>query len=295
MKKQTTIGKSVELVGIGLHKGVPVHLRLEPLDGNSGIVFFRSDAGVSIPLTPQSVVDTKMATVIGKDGVFISTIEHMLSAIYAYGIDNVRVVVDADEVPVMDGSSMSFCMLLDEAGVVELDEPKKIMRIKKEVEVREGDKYVKLSPSNDLSYDFTIKFAHPVIDKQSYILKFTKENYKKEIARARTFGFVHEVQYLRSKGLALGGSLENAVVLDDKKVLNPEGLRFTDEFVRHKILDAIGDMSLIGMNFIGNYEAFAGSHDLNHKLTLELLKDPANYEIVELITAESKELAKAYA
>jgi len=295
MKRQTTIGKKVELVGIGLHKGVPVHLRLEPMESNSGIVFFRSDAGVSIPLTPQSVVDTKMATVIGKDGVFISTIEHMLSAIYAYGIDNLRVIVDADEVPVMDGSSMSFCMLLDEAGIVELDAPKKIMRIKKEVEVREGDKYVKLSPSNDLSYDFTIKFAHPVIDKQSYVLKFTKENYKKEIARARTFGFVHEVQYLRSKGLALGGSLENAVVLDDKKVLNPEGLRFTDEFVRHKILDAIGDMSLIGMNFIGNYEAFAGSHDLNHKLTMELLKDPANYEIVELVTAESKELAKAYA
>lgn len=295
MTRQTTIAKSVELVGIGLHKGVPVHLRLEPLESNSGIVFFRSDAGVSIPLTPQSVVDTKMATVIGKDGVSISTIEHMLSAIYAYGIDNLRVVVDADEVPVMDGSSMSFCMLLDEAGILELDSPKKIMRIKKEVEVKEGDKYVKLSPSDDLSYDFTIKFAHPVIDQQSYVLKFTKENYKKEIARARTFGFVHEVQYLRSKGLALGGSLENAVVLDDKKVLNPEGLRFTDEFVRHKILDAIGDMSLIGMNFIGNYEAFAGSHDLNHKLTLELLKDPANYEIVELITAESKELVKAYA
>lgn len=295
MKRQTTIGKKVELVGIGLHKGVPVHMRLEPMESNSGIVFFRSDAGVSIPLTPASVVDTKMATVIGKDGVTISTIEHMLSAIYAYGIDNLRVIVDADEVPVMDGSSMSFCMLLDEAGIVELDAPKKIMRIKKEVEVREGDKYVKLSPSNDLSYDFTIKFAHPVIDKQTYVLKFTKENYKKEIARARTFGFVHEVQYLRSKGLALGGSLENAVVLDDKKVLNPEGLRFTDEFVRHKILDAIGDMSLIGMNFIGNYEAFAGSHDLNHKLTIELLKDPANYEIVELVTAESKELAKAYA
>jgi UDP-3-O-[3-hydroxymyristoyl] N-acetylglucosamine deacetylase len=295
MKKQTTIAKSVELVGIGLHKGVPVHLRLEPMESNSGIVFFRSDAGVSIPLTPSSVVDTKMATVIGKDGVSISTIEHMLSAIYAYGIDNIRVVVNADEVPVMDGSSMSFCMLLDEAGILELESPKKIMRIKKEVLVQEGDKYVKLSPSDDLSYDFTIKFSHPAIDQQSYVLKFTKENYKKEIARARTFGFVHEVQYLRSKGLALGGSLENAVVLDDKKVLNPEGLRFTDEFVRHKILDAIGDMSLIGMNFIGNYEAFAGSHDLNHKLTLELLKDPANYEVVELITAESEELVKAYA
>lgn len=295
MKKQTTIGKSVELVGIGLHKGVPVKLRLEPLGDNSGIVFFRSDAGVSIPLRPESVVDTKMATVIGKDGVHISTIEHLLSAIYAYGIDNLRVIVDADEIPVMDGSSMSYCMLLDEAGVVEADAPKKIMRIKKEVEVREGDKYVKLSPSNDLSYDFTIKFAHPVIDQQSYVLKFTKENYKNEIARARTFGFAHEVQYLRSKGLALGGSLENAVVLDEKKVLNPEGLRFSDEFVRHKILDAIGDMSLMGMNFIGNYEAFAGSHDLNHKLTLELLKDPANYEVIELISAESRELAKAYA
>ncbi len=295
MKRQTTIGKKVELVGIGLHKGVPVHLSLEPMESNSGIVFFRSDAGVSIPLVPSNVVDTKMATVIGKEGVNISTIEHMLSAIYAYGIDNLRVIVDADEVPVMDGSSMSFCMLLDEAGIVELDAPKKVMRITKEVEVREGDKYVKLSPSNDLNYDFTIKFSHPVIDKQSYSLKFTKENYKKEIARARTFGFVHEVQYLRSKGLALGGSLENAVVLDDKKVLNPEGLRFTDEFVRHKILDAIGDMSLIGMNFIGNYEAFAGSHDLNHKLTVKLLKDPANYEILELATAESKVMAKAYA
>lgn len=295
MTMQTTIGKSVELVGIGLHKGTPVKLRFEPMESNSGIVFFRSDVGVSIPLTPGSVIDTKMATVIGKDGVSVSTIEHMLSAIYAYGIDNLRIVVDAEEAPVMDGSSMSFCMLLDEAGIVELDQPKKIMRIKKEVSVQEGDKYVKLVPSNDLSYDFTIKFNHPVIDQQSYVLKFTKENYKNEIARARTFGFVHEVQYLRSIGLALGGSLENAVVLDDKKVLNPEGLRFGDEFVRHKILDAIGDMSLIGMNFIGNYEAFAGSHDLNHKLTLELLKDPANYEIVEMVTVESKELAKAYA
>lgn len=292
---QTTIKKSVELVGIGLHKGSPVRLRLEPLESNSGIVFYRSDVDVSIPLIPENVVDTKMATVIGKDGYVISTIEHMLSAVYAYGIDNLRVVLDADEVPVMDGSSASFCMLLDEAGIAELDVPKKIMRIKKEVEVREGDKYVKLSPSPDLQYDFTIKFPHPVIQTQEYILKFTKESYKKEISRARTFGFLHEVQYLRSKGLALGGSLENAIVLDDKKILNPEGLRFTDEFVRHKILDAIGDMSLIGMNFIGNYEALAGSHDLNHKLTLALLKDTENYEIVELVGETTKELEKAYA
>jgi len=292
---QTTIKKSVELVGIGLHKGSPVRLILEPLESNSGIVFYRSDVDVSIPLIPENVVDTKMATVIGKDGYVISTIEHMLSAVYAYGIDNLRVIVDADEVPVMDGSSASFCMLLDEAGIAELDIPKKIMRIKKEIEVREGDKYVKLSPSPDLKYDFTIKFPHPVIQNQEYVLEFTKESYKNEIARARTFGFLHEVQYLRSKGLALGGSLENAIVLDEKKILNPEGLRFPDEFVRHKILDAIGDMSLIGMNFIGNYEAMAGSHDLNHKLTIELLKDAENYEVIELIGAKTAELEKAYA
>jgi len=292
---QTTIKKNVELVGIGLHKGSPVRLKLEPLESNSGIVFYRSDVDVSIPLIPANVVDTQMATVIGKDGHLISTIEHLLSAVYAYGIDNLRVIVDADEVPVMDGSSASFCMLLDEAGIQELDLPKKIMRIKKDVEIREGDKYVKLSPSPDLKYDFTIKFPHPVIKKQEYVLEFTKESYKKEIARARTFGFLHEVQYLRSKGLALGGSLDNAIVLDEKKILNPEGLRYSDEFVRHKILDAIGDMSLIGMNFIGNYEAMAGSHDLNHKLTLELLKDADNYEVVELVGAKTAALEKAYA
>ena len=292
---QTTIKKSVELVGIGLHKGSPVRLRLEPLEENSGIIFYRSDVDVSIPLIPENVVDTKMATVIGKDGYVISTIEHMLSAVYAYGIDNLRVIVDADEVPVMDGSSASYCMLLDEAGTQELSVPKKVMRIKKDVLIQEGEKYVKLSPAADLKYDFTIKFPHPVIQNQEYVLEFTKESYKKEISRARTFGFLHEVQYLRSKGLALGGSLENAIVLDEKKVLNPEGLRFPDEFVRHKILDAIGDMSLIGMNFIGNYEAMAGSHDLNHKLTLELLKDPQNYEVIELVGEKTKELEKAYA
>lgn len=292
---QTTIKKSVELVGIGLHKGSPVKLRLEPLESNNGIVFYRSDVDISIPLSPENVVDTRMATVIGKDGHVISTIEHLLSAIYAYGIDNLKIIVDADEVPVMDGSSASYCMLLDEAGILELDKPKRVMRIKKEVIVQEGEKYVKLSPSPDLKYDFTIKFPHPVIKNQAYSLAFTKENYKNEIARARTFGFLHEVEYLRSKGLALGGSLENAIVLDEKKVLNPEGLRYPDEFVRHKILDAIGDMSLIGMNFIGNYEALAGSHDLNHKLTLELLKDPENYEVLELVGEKMAEYQKAYA
>jgi len=295
MYQQTTIAKPVELVGIGLHKGNPVRLKLEPLEANSGIIFHRSDANVSIALKPENVIDTKMATVIGKEGSFISTIEHLLSAVYAYGIDNLRVIVDADEIPVMDGSSASFCMLLDEAGLASQDVAKKVIKIKKEVSVVEGDKYVKLLPSDELKYDFTIKFKHPVIDEQSFTLNFTKESYKNEIARARTFGFLHEMQYLQSKGLALGASLNNAIGLDDKKVMNPEGLRYKDEFVRHKILDAIGDMSLIGLNFIGHYEAFAGSHDLNHKLTLALLKDSENYEILELSSESSKEMAKAYA
>jgi len=292
---QTTIAKSVEIVGIGLHKGTPVKLRLEPLESNSGIVFYRNDVDVSIPLKPENVVDTQMATVIGKNGYVISTIEHLLSAIYAYGIDNIRVIVDGDEVPVMDGSAASFCMLLDEAGIKQLDAPKKVMVIKKEVVVEDNGKYVRLTPAQDLKYSFTIKFAHPVINKQEYVLEFTKEAYKNEIARARTFGFIQEVQYLRSKGLALGGSLENAVVLDDKKVLNPEGLRYEDEFVRHKILDAIGDMSLVGMSFIGNYEAFAGSHHLNHLLTKELLKDTENFEVLEVVKAKVGELEKVYA
>lgn len=292
---QTTIKKAVELVGIGLHKGVPVKLRLEPADADSGITFYRSDVNVAIPLKPENVVDTQMATVIGREGYVISTIEHLLSPIYAYGIDNLKVFVDADEVPVMDGSSASFCMLLDEAGLVKLDTPKKVLRIKKEVTVQDGDKYVKLLPSDDLHYNFRIKFKHPVIDEQTFTLEFSKQNYKEQISRARTFGFVHEMQYLQSKGLAQGASLDNAIGLDDKKVLNPEGLRYTDEFVRHKILDAIGDMSLIGFNFIGSYEAFAGSHDLNHKLTKELLKSTENYEVLEMVGEKSLEMAKAYA
>ena len=292
---QTTIEKSVELVGIGLHKGTPVKLKIEPLEANSGIVFYRNDVDISIPLKPENVVDTKMATVIGKNGYVISTIEHLLSAIYAYGIDNVLIKVDGDEVPVMDGSSASFCMLLDEAGLKVLEAPKRVMLIQKEIMIEDNGKYVKLTPAKDLKYNFTIKFPHPVINKQSYTLEFTKEAYKNETARARTFGFLQEVQYLRSKGLALGGSLENAVVLDDKKVLNPEGLRYENEFVRHKILDAIGDMSLIGMTFIGNYEAFAGSHHLNHELTKKLLADKENYVVVEAAQEKLKELEKVYA
>lgn len=280
--KQRTIAKPVEIVGIGLHKGVPVKMRLEPLEDDMGIIFYRSDEGVSIELKPENVVDTKMATVIGKDGVIISTIEHLLSAVYAYGIDNLRVIVDNDEVPVLDGSSSGYCMLIDEVGIKELSKNKKAMKIKKDVKVSVDDKFVCLKPSKHIIYDFSIDFDHPIIGEQKFHFDYSVGEYKESISRARTFGFLHEVQYLRSVGLAQGGSLENAIVLDDNKVLNPEGLRYDDEFVRHKILDAIGDMSLLGYTIIGEYDAHAGSHHLNHLLTKELLSSEENYEIIDL-------------
>ena len=274
--RQTTIAKKVHNVGIGLHKGEPIRLTLEPLEAGSGIVFYRSDLGVSFKAEPKNVINTQMATVVGSEKGYISTIEHLMSAINAYGIDNIRIIVDANEIPVMDGSSASFCMLLDEAGVRELDANKKALIIKHAVEVREGDKLVRLSPSKSPKFDYTIKFSHPLIGTQHHVFEFSKKAYLKEISRARTFGFLKDVQALRSMGLALGGSLENAVVIDENKILNPEGLRFENEFVRHKILDAIGDLALVGAPILGDYTAFAGSHDLNHKLTLAVLADAKN-------------------
>ena len=295
--RQRTIKKPVEIVGVGLHKGVPVRMTLEPLGEDMGIVFYRSDEAVSIPLTPEYVIDTKMATVIGKDGVVVSTIEHLLSAIYAYGIDNLRVVVDNDEVPILDGSSSGFCLLLDEVGIQEQGKSKKALVVKKEIEVKVDDKYVRVKPSNRIIYDFSIDFEHPAIGEQKFCFDYSVEEYKENISRARTFGFLHEVQYLRSIGLAQGGSLDNAIVLDDQKILNPEGLRYDDEFVRHKILDAIGDMSLLGYTMVGEYNAHAGSHHLNHLLTKKLLESPENYEIIDLEEVNDKAVAlqKAYA
>ena len=290
--KQRTIKRNVEAIGIELHKGVPVKLRLEPLGEDSGIVFYRSDKGLSIPLSPENVIDTKMATVIGKNGVVISTIEHLMSAVYAFGIDNLRIVLDNDEVPIMDGSAISFVMMIEEAGIKELDAPKKFIKITKEVTIKNGEKFATLKPSEKISFNFEINFDHPFIGNQKYEFNFSTNSYIEEIARARTFGFLKEVQYLRSIGLALGGSLENAIVLDDKKILN-DSLRFEDEFVRHKILDAIGDMSLMGANFIGSYVAFASGHHLNHLLTKKLVQENA-FEIVTFEKEGEKVLAKAF-
>ena len=293
--QQRTLKKAVEVVGIGLHKGEPIKLRLEPLDVDAGIMFYREDLAMSIPLSPDSVIDTRMATVIGNEKGYISTIEHFLSAVYAYGIDNMRVIVDGNEMPIMDGSSISFCLLLEEAGIEEQDAPKKIIRVKQPVEVQEGDKFVRLLPHDTAQFDFRIKFDHPVIGDQQERFEFSTENFVEEIARARTFGFAKDIQYLQSQNLALGATLQNAIGLDDHKVLNPEGLRFENEFARHKILDALGDMMVSGHNILAKYESFAGSHDLNYKLTSKLLSDSKNYDLVAVEELQSRTFAKSFA
>jgi len=293
--QQRTIKKAVEVVGIGLHKGEPIRLRLEPLDQNAGIVFYREDLALSIPLSPASVIDTRMATVIGSEKGFISTIEHFLSALYAYGIDNLRVVVNGNEMPIMDGSAISFCLLLDEAGIEEQNAPKKIIRVRQTVEIRDGLKYVRLSPSESAGFDFRIKFDHPVIGEQAHRFQFSTHYFIEEIARARTFGFAKDIQYLQSQNLALGASLQNAIGLDDHKVLNPEGLRFENEFARHKILDAMGDMMVSGHNILGQYTSFAGSHNLNYQLTSKLFSDSKNYEFVAVDALQSRAFATSFA
>ena len=294
--QQRTIKKPVEVIGIGLHKGEPIKLRLEPLDVDAGIIFYREDIALNIPLSPSSVIDTRMATVIGdKEKGFISTIEHFLSAIYAYGIDNMRVIVDGNEMPIMDGSSISFCLLLDEAGIEEQDAPKNVICVKETIEVRDGDKFVRLTPSSSASFDFKIDFEHPVIGIQSERFDFSTHNFIEDIARARTFGFAKDIQYLQSQNLAMGASLQNAIGLDDHKVLNPEGLRFDNEFARHKILDAMGDMMVSGYNILGKYESFAGSHNLNYQLTTKLLSDSKNYDLVAVETLQSRAFARSFA
>ena len=293
--KQTTIARRVETVGIGLHKGEPIRLILEPLDANSGIILHREDLGISFKAEPKNVINTQMATVVGNEKGFISTIEHLMAAVNGYGIDNIRISVDANEIPVMDGSAISFCMLLDEAGIRHLDAGKKVILVRREVEVVEGSKFVRTSPSRNPKFDYTIKFDHPVIGEQRYVFEFSKSSFVKNIARARTFGFLKDLQRLQAQNLALGASLDNAVAIDDTHILNPEGLRFENEFVRHKILDAVGDLSLLGAPLLGDCTAFAGSLDLKHKLPLALMADEKNYEIATLSGELLKEYQKVFA
>ena len=293
--QQRTIKKPIEVVGIGLHKGEPIKLRLEPLDVDAGIIFYREDLALTIPLSPASVIDTRMATVIGSDKGFISTIEHFLSAVYAYGIDNMRVIVNGNEMPVMDGSSISFCLLLDEAGVEEQGIAKKIIRVKQSVEVSDGEKFVRLLPSEMQNLTLVLILITLLLVSKKNTLTFQLRILLKRSHVREHLDLRGIFSICKAKGLALGATLQNAIGLDDHKVLNPEGLRFDNEFARHKILDAMGDMMVSGHNILGRYESFAGSHHLNYKLTTKLLSDSKNYDLVAVEELQSRTFARSFA
>ena len=275
MERQRTIKCDIEFTGVALHSGRNVTVKLLPASPNTGIIFKRIDlpGNPEIPAHIDYVVDTVMCTELGIGKVRIKTVEHFLSALFGLGIDNLIVKIDGCELPAMDGSSYPFIKLLLKAGIKEFDEPKKIIKITKKIEIKKKDKTVIIEPSENLTFSFFIDYNHPLIGSQMFSFDFSTENYISEISKARTFGFLKEVELLRKNNLGLGGSLENAIVLTEDGILNPEGLRYEDEFVRHKILDAIGDLSLIGLKFIGHFIGIKSGHELNYQLAKTLLKD----------------------
>ena len=285
---QRTIKKSVHTTGVGLHSGKRVELTLRPAAPGTGIVFHRVDLDpvVDLPAQADGVRDTRMASVLQVGVARVSTVEHLMSALAGMGIDNLHVDLSAEEVPIMDGSAATFVYLLRSAGLQEQVAPKQFLRVLKPLEVREGEgkdaKWARLEPHEGFALAFSIDFKHPAIDSTASFAEvdFAKQSYSKEISRARTFGFVTEVEALRSMGLARGGSLENAIVVDEYRVLNQEGLRYDDEFVKHKILDAIGDLYLIGKPLIARYVANKSGHALNNQLARNLLADTSAWELV---------------
>jgi UDP-3-O-[3-hydroxymyristoyl] N-acetylglucosamine deacetylase len=295
MLKQRTVKELVRTTGVGLHSGTKVELTLRPAAPDTGIVFRRVDLNpiVDFPASAMAVGDTRMASVLVKDGARVSTVEHLMSACAGLGIDNLYIDVSAEEIPIMDGSASSFVFLLQQAGVHEQSVAKKFIRVIKPVEIREGtgdkEKWARLSPYDGFKLDFFIEFNHPAVDgtTQRAHVDFGDVSYVHDVARARTFGFMQDVEMLRGIGLARGGSLENAIVMDEYRILNTDGLRYEDEFVRHKILDAIGDLYLIGHPLLASYEAHKSGHALNNQLLLELLKHPDAYEVVSFDTNEA--------
>ena len=286
MIKQRTLKQTTKVTGIGLHSGKKVTLTLRPAPANTGIIYARTDLDpvVYFPASADSIRDTTLCTcMINDDGVRISTVEHLNAAMSALGLDNVIVEVDAPEIPIMDGSSSPFIYLLLDAGIEEQDVAKKFIRIKETVRVEEGDKWAEFKPySQGLKLDFTIDFTHPMITKnvRNYKMEFSAQNFIQQLSRARTFTFMKDVEYLQSIGLALGGSLDNAIVLDDYRILNEEGLRFKNELVRHKMLDAIGDLFMCGYNILGDFTAYKSGHGLNNKLLRAVLENQNAWEFV---------------
>lgn len=281
---QRTIRKSVECTGIGLHTGKKVNLRVNPAPPDHGIVFVRVDlpGKIHIKAVMENVIDTNLATTIGKDGAVISTIEHLMATFAGLGIDNALVELDSPEVPIMDGSAAPFVYLLKTAGTQKQKKFKKFIVIKKPFRVVDGDKAVAFLPSSELEIFYTIDFDHPLLSDQVYVMEFSDTVFEREISRARTFGFLKDVETLQRNGFARGGSLDNAVVIDDFRVLNEEGLRFPDECVRHKILDSIGDLSLLGYPMISHFVAHKSGHTLNHRLIKKLQNSVKGWKLVEI-------------
>ncbi|MCK4502671.1 MAG: UDP-3-O-acyl-N-acetylglucosamine deacetylase [Desulfuromonadales bacterium] len=292
---QRTIKKPVSISGIGLHSGARINMKLRPATANTGIIFHRTDGELTVDIKAcsENVVDTRMATVIGNQGMTVSTIEHFMAAIAAFGIDNLHVDIDGPEVPVLDGSAMPFIREIQQTGTTALNRSRKFIAIRKKLEIIEGEKRISIIPSRFFRISFDIAFDHPAISVQNHSMKFTTETFCKEIAAARTFGFLHEVEYLKANGLARGGSLENAVVIDDNGVMNPEGLRFQNEFVRHKILDAFGDFSLLGAPLLGHIRAFKAGHDLNSKMVKMIEENPSHWTYVEFSEQALKEAQRS--
>ena len=284
MLKQRTLRNSIRATGIGLHSGQKVFMSLLPAGPDTGVIFRRMDLSppVEIRARAEAVGATEMASTLIQGEVRVATVEHLLSAIAGMGIDNCIIELSAAEVPIMDGSAGPFVFLIQSAGIQEQDAPKRFVRIKQPVQVQEGDKYARIEPYDGFRLSFGIEFSHPVFKtgRQNATIDFSTTSFVKEVSRARTFGFMKDVETLRAKNLALGGTLDNAVVLDQYRVLNNEGLRYEDEFVRHKILDAIGDLYLMGYSLIGSYTAYKSGHALNNKLLRALIADPQAWEVV---------------
>jgi UDP-3-O-[3-hydroxymyristoyl] N-acetylglucosamine deacetylase len=290
MMKQRTLKEPVATKGVGLHTGAKVEITLRPAPPNTGIVFRRMDLDPPAELRadPYMVTDTRLCSMLESGPAKVSTVEHLMSALAGLGIDNALVDLTGPEIPILDGSSAPFVYLLQSAGIVEQDAPKRYVRILRPIEVRDGDKWARFVPHNGFRIEFTIDFKHPVFEKsgKTVSIDFAETAYAKEVARARTFGFMHEVEYLRSQGLALGGSLDNAIVMDEYRVLNQDGLRYDDEFVKHKVLDAIGDLYLLGYPIIGAFEAYKSGHALNNALLRELLQHQEAWEYVSFERSE---------
>ena len=288
--KQRTLKNVIGATGVGLHTGEKVHLTLRPAQPNTGIVFRRTDLEhpVEIKADPYAVGDTRLSSCLEKDGVRVQTVEHLMSALAGLGVDNVVVDVTAPEVPIMDGSAGPFVFLLQSAGIEEQDAQKKFIRILKPVEVRDGDKWVRFDPYNGFRLELALDYVHPVFEAsaQSVVVDFATTLYVKEVARARTFGFMQDVESMRSQGLALGGSLDNAIVMDEFRVLNTDGLRYDNEFVKHKVLDAIGDLYLLGHPLIGAFSGHKSGHGMNNRLLRHLLERAEAWEFVSFDRTE---------